>query len=394
MNSKQLIILTGVAAALAGAAVWSSRNEARQTLATGIGERVLPSLKDKINDITSLSVESATSTVTVSRVGDTWRVPGKWNYPADFAKVREALNRLAELKVLQPLRTSPATRADLQLLTPHDPGATNLDGRAACIRLTGADRKTVAMLYAGKTRSRPGASTPAADFGGMGSFPDGQYVMTEQGQACLIGEVIQELTLTAQNWLDAEFINFSDLLSLQVTGASGGGYHASRSTPGGDLVLAEPVPAGKEADATKLSQAASVLGYLRFEDVADPALTAEKTGLDKPVTFQARNQKGEVVTVRIGQPVAGDSRRFATVAVAFEAPALPAGAAGTNQEAVVKAQTELNAKTAAATKTLNDKLSPWVYQLPRDTAETLTWGLSDLLKDKPKAEEKNDGNKP
>ena len=52
-----------------------------------------------------------------------------------------------------------------------------------------------------------------------------------------------------------------------------------------------------------------------------------------------------------------------------------------------KAHAEETAKTAAATKLLNEKLSSWIYLLDQYSADALAPGLDDVLKDKPKTEE-------
>jgi len=378
MKAKQLIILTGVAAALGGLAVWSSRNEMKQTTATGIGEKVLPRLKDQVNDIASLSIQSPSSTVTVSRVDGIWRIPAKWNYPADFGKIRGVLNKLADCKILQPIRTTAASRAALQLLTASDAGSTNRDQCATRIQLQGPDNRPLAVLHLGKTRSRPGRGEDM----GMGGYPDSQYVMPEGGQACLIGDILQEFTEPGQNWLDMEFITLNDILAIQITGGTNGNVRLERANPTDEFKLTGPIPDGKTAESTKISQAGSILNYLRFDDVADPKLSPATTGLDKPVSYQARNQKGEIVTFRIGAcPASDETKRYASVSVSFEAPALPP-VTGTNQEAVVKARAEQNAQTAATVKTLNEKFSPWIYLINKANADTMASGLNELIKNK------------
>lgn len=385
MNSKNLVILAGVAAALIGGAVWSTRTESRHTTALGLGDPVLPGLKEKLNEIAALSIHSGSATITVARTGDTWRVPGKWNYPADFNRVRDTLTKLSDLKVLQVLHTTPSDLAELQLQA----AGSNLEHQANGIVLRNQKGDTLATLYAGKTHSRPGPSEAM----GMGSFPDSQYVMDDKGQVSLVGEVLQDLQVPEQSWLDTEFVSLNDILSFRVSGCTKGDFEASRLTLGEEFKLAAAVPSGKDLDNSKLNQAGSVLSYLRFEDVANPRLTPAQTGLDKPVTYQARTQKGQIVTVKVGQATAQESSRYIAVTVAYEPPPMPAPS-GTNSEAVAKAQAEQVTKAAAEAKALNEKLSPWVYAISRETAETLSWGLGDFLKDKPGNEDKKDNKTP
>ena len=380
MKSKQLIILAAVAALLAGAAALLTKNQSRESTAPGIGAKLLPGLRNQINDTARLTIASPSSTVTVSRIEGTWKVASKWNYPADFGKIREALNKLADLKSLQVIRTSPRARASMHLLTAADTGATNREQCATVVRLEGADNKTVATLALGNTTSRPG---PSDDTGGMGGYPDGQYVMTDAGEVHLTGEVLHEFTGSAIDWVDRDFINLSDVLSVRITGGSKGDVIVERASASDELKLVAVIPTNKVADATKISQIGSALGYFRFEDVADPKVEPAGTGLDKPVTYTARTRKGEVITVKVGTVTADGHARYMTAAAAFEPPVLPPPS-GTNQEAVVKARAEENAATAAAIKALQEKIGPWIYLIPQDSSAALTYGLQDLLNDKPK----------
>ncbi|MEI8122472.1 MAG: DUF4340 domain-containing protein [bacterium] len=390
MKGKQLVILTGVAAALAGLAVWSTRNESQHTSASGLGGKILPALKDQINNVTSLAIQSTASTVTVTRVDGIWRVPAKWNYPADFGTIREALNSLADLKALHFIRTTPSERAQLQLLTAADKGSTNLDQCATQVTIQGTGNKSLALLHLGKTRSRPGQTDDAAMGGG---YPDGRYVMNEKGQVWLTGETLQNLTPPLQNWLDPEFLNLTDILSVQITHPSQDSIKAERANPNGEFTLQGAIPAEKIVDQAKLNQIGSTLGSLRYDDIADPKLAPETTGLDKPVVCQIRTRKGESVTIRIGKSPVGETKRYATVSVAFEAP-VQAPVSGTNQEVAVKAQAEEQAKTASAAKTLHEKLSPWIYLISQECASALSPERNALMQDKPKPGDTKDEKKP
>ena len=390
MKGKQLIILTGVAAILAGVAYWSAHNDSQQTTGTGIGQKILPTLKDQVNDVTTLSIDSPAATVTVTRVDGIWRVPARWNYPADFGKVREALKTLAELKSLQTIRTTPSERAQLQLLTSADKGSTNQDLRATRIQLLGTGNKSLALLHLGKTRSRPGQSENSEMGGG---YPDGRYVMNEEGQTSLTGEILQEFITPLQNWLDTDFLALNDILSVQITHPSQDSIRVERTNPNDEFKLQGVIPADKTLDQARLNQIGSTLSSLRFDDIADPKLTPETTGLDKPVVCLARTQKGDLVTINIGKSPAGETKRYATVSVAFETPVQPP-VSGTNEAAVAKARMEQTAQAVAAAKTLHDKLSPWIYLIPGESISAISPERNTLLQDKPKQTENKEENKP
>ena len=154
------------------------------------------------------------------------------------------------------------------------------------------------------------------------------------------------------------------------------------------------IPDNKEVDSTKLSALGSALNYLRFDDVADPKLSPEQTGLDKPVIYEAMSKKGEKVTLRMGKSPAGETKRYASVTVAFEAPVIPIQtSADTNQVALAQARDKENAQTAASAKLLNETFSPWIYLLSPETAAAMTQGFQDILKDKPKPQDQKENTK-
>ncbi len=388
MNVKNLITLAGLAAVMIGLATWSSRKETRKTEAASLGNNAFPALQKQVNEIASIHIQSPAETATVTRVEGIWRTPGKWNYPADFGKIRDLLRKLADAKILQSVQATPAERSELQLLTSTDTGATNRAQCATRIQLLDSRGAAISSLYLGKTRSRPGSES------GMGGFPDSQFVMTDNGQISLIGDTFSEVTTRDKDWLDTDFLTLTDIIAVHVTGKPAGEIHATRATPTDDLKVQGTIPDNKEVDSTKLGSLGSALNFLRFDDVADPKLSPQQTGLDKPVIYEATSKKGEKVTLRIGKSPAGDTKRYASVAVAFEAPAVPApSGTDTNQVALAQAREKENAQTAASAKLLNDKFSPWIYLLSPESADAMTQGFQDLLKDKPKPQDQKENAK-
>jgi hypothetical protein len=388
MNAKHLITLAGLAAVMAGLATWSTRKESQKNEAASLGNKAFPSIQRQVNEISSIHIQSPAETATITRVEGTWRVPGKWNYPADFGKIQDLLRKLADTKILQSVQTTPAERGELQLLTPADSGATNREQCATSIQLLNGQGSVISSLYLGKTRSRPGPEP------GMGGFPDSQFVMTDKGQASLIGDTFQEVTTRDKDWLNTDFLTITDIIAVHVTGITSGDIHATRTAPADDLKVQGTIPDNKEVDSTKLRALGSALNYLRFDDVADPKLSPEQTGLDKPVICEATSKKGEKITLRIGKSPAGETKRYASVTVAFETPVVPApSSADTNQVALAQAREKENAQTATSAKLLNEKFSPWIYLLSPETAEAMTQGFQDLLKDKPKPQDQKENTK-
>jgi hypothetical protein len=373
MKFKQLAILGLCAVVLAIVAVKMSRNETHRTSPSQIGNLVLPDLGKSVNDIATILIRSSSTTTRIARVEGIWRVPGKYAYPADFSKVRDLLTKLVDLKILQALRASPSLLTDLQL----EVGSSAPESAATLIDLQDADGKTRATLRLGKPRVR---EPSAAGAGPYGAYPDGRFVATDNNHLYLVGETLDECASSEKEWLDSEFLNVnaSDLTSIEVAGLTSGVVRVERAAQGGELAL-QGLPPDQAADPAKLTSLAAALSYLRFEDIADPKLTPDQTGLDKPVVFKGRTRQGEVYTVRVGKSPEGDTRRYVSATVAFEAPPPPAPGTNATQVAALKAEAEAQKKTADAAQQLNAKLSPWVYLINSLQAEAMTKGRADLI---------------
>ncbi|MEI6147898.1 MAG: DUF4340 domain-containing protein [bacterium] len=374
MKFKQLAILGLCAAVLVIVAVKMSRNETHRTSPSQIGNLVLPDLGKSVNDIATILIRSSSATTRIARVEGIWRVPGKYAYPADFSKVRDLLTKLVDLKILQALRASPSLLTELQL----EAGASTPESATTLIELQDPAGKTRAALRIGKPRVREPAAAEASPYG---AYPDGRFVATDNNHVYLVGDALNECATPEKDWLDSEFLNVnaSDVTSVEVTGLTSGVVRVDRaSSPGGELTLKE-LPPDQTADPAKLTSLAAALSYLRFEEIADPKLTPEQTGLDKPVVFKGITRQGEVYTVRVGKSPEGDTRRYVSATVAFEAPPTPAPGTNATQVAALKAEAEAQKKTADAAQQLNAKLSPWVYLINSLQAEAMTKGRADLI---------------
>jgi hypothetical protein len=378
---KHLLALAVLAVVLVGLARWTTNRSQPAPGGARLGDKVLPGFIEKVNYVAAIAVQSPAGTALVSRVDGTWRVPGRYGYRADFGKVSDALRKLVDLKVAQVMRITPEQLADLHLLPV---GSGNSAARATVVNLRAANGEPLAVLRIGKDHNRP---SPAGAPPGMEGYPDGKFVAVSDTKVYLVSDMLTELAATDRDWIDQEFLNVisADLASIDVTGGTNGAIRLERPAAGGELTLKD-VPAGKEVDAARVSRLTGALGYLRFEDVADPALAPAVTGLDKPVVCKAVTTKGTVYTVSLGATPANDPRRYASVSVAFVAPPLPAASAtDTNAPAAAQTQAEEHRKTQAEARNLNDKLSPWVYLLGEDQVSALLTPAGEFLKDKPPA---------
>lgn len=381
MKSKQLLSLVVVAIVLVCLAWWSSQRGKPAAGTVKMGDKVLVGLADRINDVGSIRIQAPSGTAVVTRVDGLWRVPGKYGYRADFTKISDALRKLADLKITQVMRLTPVQLEDLHLQAPGT--AKSGETQATVVELKAAGGSTLASLRMGKDHNRPSPAGTPPEMGG--GYPDGKYVALDDNRVYLVGDRLDELAATDRDWLDQDFLNVpaADLSTVDVSGGTNGAIHLARPAGGGEVTLPS-IPAGKEVDSAKLSRLTGALGYLRFEDIADPALPATATGLDRPVLFKAVTTKGTVYTLKIGGTPTNDVRRYVGVAVAFEAPPAPAvSATDTNAAALAKTRAEENRKTEDEARALNEKLSPWTFLLGDYQSGAFLVPAAELLKDKP-----------
>lgn len=146
MKAKNLIILGASAAVLVAVAVRFSR-ETPDAAAERVGQPVFPDLP--VNDVEQVVITTPEGTATVARAADTWAVPARFGYPADFEKIRGLLLKLSRLKIGQVVTVGDAQKASLKMVAPG--GGANA---GTSIDLLGAGGKQIASLLIGAEHRR------------------------------------------------------------------------------------------------------------------------------------------------------------------------------------------------------------------------------------------------
>lgn len=390
MKGKTLLILVVAALVLGGLAVLTSRREAAAT-SSAMGKPVLPGLP--VNDVRNIVVTDGAETATVTRVNDTWVSADKHNYPADFEKVRDALIKLSELKVGQVMKVDSDQRERLKMIAPSS--AVEADTTGTLVELRDESNLLVGSLLLGDTRMRKSTGEPMSYGGGA----DGQYVSPDQGRTVyLVAEALDNLSASPKQWLNTELtsVTASDVTTVTIQHPGEEPIRLVRPDSGGDLEV-QGLSKKEESDASKMYGVSSALSYLRLDDVADPALTDEALGLDKPIVYTAVTQKGEIYTVALGASTEGDSGRYARLSVALSPEEPEADAGETAPDAEADSEAEAMKKAAEErrlleeqTADLNARLAPWTYVIASYKADAMTHTRDALVKEKEKEKKKDD----
>jgi hypothetical protein len=127
MKSRQLVILSLLAAGSVAATAAVLRTGAPTVAADHRGERVLPALMARANDITALTVREGPQPLTIER-RDTGFVAADSGYPVKTDAVRDLVASIAEMTFEEARTSDPARYKDLGLA---DPGGKDAKSDAA-----------------------------------------------------------------------------------------------------------------------------------------------------------------------------------------------------------------------------------------------------------------------
>ena len=377
MKGKNLLILVVAALVLIGLAMLSSRDSSKSS-PSAIGKLVLPNLP--LNEVERVVVSTPTEAITLAKVDDTWVTPSRFGYPADFQKIKDAVLKLSELKIGQVMRLTDSQKAAMKIAAPAS-GSTNSGTLVEMFDAKG--KKLASLLLGGSHQSKPRGGP---EFGGYGGYPDGQYLSPDGGKSVyLVAGALDSFSPKTRDWLDTEVLNVnsSDIGDITITGPDGKGLRLARKD--GAKLEAEGLAPDEETDASKLYSVESALSYLRFSDVADPALTDAETGLDKPAVFQASTSKGQVYTVKVGSSPTNSADRYVRFEVALKPAATnqPAADAGGTNAAAARKQLE------EETQALGAKIGKWTYLVESYKADAMLTKRDSVVKKKepPKVEE-------
>ena len=340
---KKLLILVIAAAALLGAAfLLKGRSQKTPNL---VGRKILPAFK--IADVSRVEIAGGKS-LALAAGEKGWTVDSLHGYPADAAKIRDALLKLKDLKAGQP--------------------ASGISNAApTTVVLKDAGGKELAKLTMGEQhRSAPRGEM--AQFGG-GGYPDGRYV-TLDGTTVVVNDALNEFDGDPKKWVNARIcaITASDVTDVAYTK---GKETVKLARKDGKWNL-EGLGPKEELDSSKTYSLDSALSYLDFVGVVDPKKPEAELGFATGAVYTATLKNGITYTAKIGNKVGSDSAF--KVSATFKP-------VGTNAAE--------NAACEKTVKDFNDNVGKWTYTISSYSAESMSKTRKDLVKAKeePKKEE-------
>ncbi len=375
MRGKTLLILLALVAVAAGALVLFDTSTAPVDGATQarLGQPVFPGLKDRLNDVTAISVSSAEGQIRVVRDGTEWHVAAKDGYPANFDAVRRTLIATSDLVVLEARTTKPELFVKLGVEDPAAAGATS-----TLLTLQGADGAPVASLVVGKP----------------GPGHDTLYVRRATENSSWLARGPLDVPREPNEWIDLHLpkLAINRVKSVTVTHADGDVVTVAREKADDAIWAVQEMGEGMQPSSPTVGRVlAAALESVDFEDVR-AAATAPLTGDDQAVTVFTTFDGLQLTAT---SAVADGKTWFTMAASKLDMPSEPApdtdAASSGDDAADAAAKTAAEAAVATEAEDLNARLSPWVFALADYRAVNLRKHKSDLVQPAPPPEESGPG---
>ncbi len=329
MNRRQLTILALLAAVSVGATAVVLRTSTAGIASDHRGERVLPGLIDKTNQITGVVVRQGTDTLAIER-RDTGFVAADSGFPVKADTVRDLIASSLELSFEEARTSDPARYPDLGLA---DPGAAD-GGKEITIR---AGSGNLADFVVGNRDNTVG--------GALG----GEFVRLEGQPQTWLARGNVRLPANRSDWFAGLDLGLKgdDIKKIEVMGGGRDGVSATASAgKPGELTL-ENVPEKRVADTFKVGRLASMIGSFAFQDVRKRSKPAD----------DARHMVADF----------GDGLRLTVTA------------AGEPTEGWVQLSAEAaNDAARPRADAVMAKVGAYDFRLPADRAELLGWTNTEL----------------
>ncbi|MEM4248408.1 MAG: DUF4340 domain-containing protein [Candidatus Nanoarchaeia archaeon] len=393
MKGKQIFLAIVITVALLALVFAMLKREEKVASAneSSIGKELLKDLP--VNDVQKIKIKGPKSGEVIITKGDEgWSVSSLFNYPADFAKVKEFITEIAELKNIQNIEVgkSNLSRLNLEINESSDSGTT--------VEFLGNNDKQIATLIVGKEHKKKTTGEEEA-YGGM-EYPDGRYILVQgKNDVHVVDKTLNKIENSSKDWLNKDFISAIDfkIASLEQEGQTKWTvYREKKEDP---MKPDIPVPDEHEIDKDKMSSIANCLYTIRFANIADPNLPPSETGLDNPSIFRAETFNGKKYEISIGKQK--DNARYVKVAVSYSTPKeeVPDEQAQSSsddpkakeeKEKKEKERAEALKKAEEEAKSEQEKYGKWIYLIAEASLKAMLSSEKELFK---KIEKKEDNKK-
>ncbi len=336
MKTKGLIALLLATAAAVIAAVLVSIGGSGAAVEPQAGKVVLPDVGPRLGDVARMTLVHGESKTTLVRQGKVWVVEEKGGYPADGAKLRQALLGLAELRYVEAKTRKPEFYPRLEVEDPNQK-----DAKSTLVTVSDDKGDLLGEVIAGKRRIDE-----------LGGGTDGIYVRKPGDAQSWLARGTLDLAGETTLWLDRKVVDVpaNKVKEAVLTQPDGSKLDITRDKPEDKFALKGAPADTKLKSDTVLVEPATALEDLELADVrpaGDMPFPAEGLAHAEVTTYDGLTIKAALLEK--------DGKTWAR----FEA----SGSGEAQKQA-----SELNAK-----------LSRWVYALEPGKAKALTTKLADVV---------------
>jgi hypothetical protein len=329
MQARGFYTLLGVTAIVVAAAIALSIGHGAARPEADAGKIVLPSVYARSADIGTIAVKRDKGTLTLERGKDDWTVAERDHYPADPAKIRQALVGLAELKLVEAKTSKPELYKRLEVEDVKE-GA-----KSALVEIKDSKGEKMGELIVGKRRpDRLGAGT------------DGIYVRRPGEAQSWLAQGSLDLTGEVKDWLDKKIVSIppAKVKSVTITHPDGSKLTISREKAEDKFAVADAPADTKWKSESTIAEPAGALDNMELTDVAaaDKEPVPEDANVAEVATFDGLTVKAATWTK--------DEKTW-----------LRLDASGTGADAITA------------------KTGKWVYEIPTWKANAFKTKLADLV---------------
>jgi hypothetical protein len=329
MNPRQLKILAALAVLSVGATAFALHTGTPTIASDRRGERVLPGLADKAGDITGVEVREAADMITIAR-GDGGFVAADSGFPVKADAVRDLVAGAVELTFEEARTSDPVRYGDLGLADPGDADS----GKEITLRTANGE---IADFLVGHRDATVG--------GPLG----GVFVRLKGQPQTWLARGSLRLPSSRADWFSPVelAIRRNEIKKVELSGGGRDGATAAVTAEKPDQLILQDVPAGRIADAFKVTRLATLIESFAFLDVRKQTKLA-----DAPRRLTAETGDGlRLVITSVGDLAEG------WVRISAEA----TGDAGRDKA-----------------KAINAKVDGFDFRLPPAQTDMLGWTLADL----------------
>ena len=368
MNKRQVTILWVIAIAL-GAAVTAVKVSQNQSTRSATKRSQGQTLFDSFpaNDATSIEIQGATGSVTLSKKDGKWGVTQRDGYPANNTFVNDFIRTLGELKITLGMEAGPTFAPRFGM----DEAATKPADRGLTATFKDAAGKEIAKVSLGKNIDSNSAPSPMG-----GSSAVGRYVRNHADDSGFyaVSEMFPSVSDDAKRWLDSGFINPEKInaITLSQPGKSEIDWKLTRDDENAEFKL-DAAAATEVPDTAVTSPLKSLFSYASFDDIVPTNQVSERIDTEAKRTATIETIEGFTYTIQISPTKPATDNFLLTVEVAAEIPKERKKSEGEKPEDAKTKDTAFSERQKILTEKLTKEkaLAGITFQVAKSTVDPL-----------------------